>query len=163
MLTPSPLATPNVSMETPPTTTSATASRSRPMLVKQKQSFQFPDPADVDPDDLKAGPVTAATAVEESSKEEIVIRGSVEPEGVDPPLGAPKDNDGDSFKKVEKEKVKSAPVSFDRDDVDRWMGGSGKGSGRGKVLKQSSLDVEFMADRERLQVHNITLNGSKKI
>ena len=149
MLTPSPLATPNVTTETPQTTASSTTARSRPMLVKQKQSFQFPDPADVDPDDLKADPVTAAAAAEESSKEEIVIRGSVEPEGVDPPLGAPKDNDGDSFKKVEKEKVKSAPVSFDRDDVDKWMGGD---RGRGKVLKQSSLDVEFMADRERLQV-----------
>ena len=46
---------------------------------------------------------------------------------------------------MEKEKVKSAPVSFDREDNDKW-------SVRGKVLKQSSLDVEFMADRERLQV-----------
>ena len=55
-------------------------------------------------------------------------------------------SEGDGFKKVDKEKVKSAPVSFERADSFKWSGG------RGKVLKQSSLDVEFMADRERLQV-----------
>ena len=119
-------------------------------MVKQKQSFQFPDPADVDPDDFKADPITATVATEESSKEEPKESGPVQSD--DPPLGAPKDNDGDGFKKVEKEKVKSAPVSFDRDDVDRWMGGGERG--RGKVLKQSSLDVEFMADRERLQARS---------
>ena len=55
-------------------------------------------------------------------------------------------------KKAEKGQAKSAPVSFDRED-DKWMGGGGGGrSGRGKVLKQSSLDVEFMA-RERLQAN----------
>ena len=118
-------------------------------MVKQKQSFQFPDPADVDPDDLKADPVTAAAATE-SSTDEPKESGPVESDEVDPPLGAPKDNIGEGFKKAEKEKVKSAPVSFDRDDVDKWMGGDR--GGRGKVLKQSSLDVEFMADRERLQV-----------
>ena len=56
-------------------------------------------------------------------------------------------------KKAEKGQAKSAPVSFDRED-DKWTGGDDGGgrSSRGKVLKQSSLDVEFMA-RERLQAN----------
>ena len=76
--------------------------------------------------------------------------GSVVPDG-DPPEGQKeisREREGVvGSKKVEKEKVKSAPVSFDREDNDKWSGGRGK-----KMLKQSSLDVEFMADRERLQV-----------
>ena len=151
MMTPSPLATPNIT-ETQPTTTTTT--RSRPMLVKQKQSFHFPDPVEAD-DGETVDPVAVADDSFPVSQEETQVRlegsGSAKPEA-DP--GAQKDGGGGGgggggesggFKKVEKEKVKSAPVSFDREDNDKW-------SVRGKVLKQSSLDVEFMADRERLQV-----------
>ena len=151
MMTPSPLATPNVTETPPPTTT-----RSRPMLVKQKQSFHFPDPVEAD-DGETVHPVSVADDSFPVSQEEtqggLEGSASAKPEA-DP--GAPKDGGGgdggggdggenDGFKKVEKEKVKSAPVSFDREDNDKW-------NVRGKMLKQSSLDVEFMADRERLQV-----------
>ena len=136
MMIPSPLATPNVTE----TSTSTSTTRSRPMLVKQKQSFQFPDPADADDHDESTDPVPVPQEETQSRDEG---SGSGCKSEADPE--AQKD-ESVGFKKVEKEKVKSAPVSFERADSFKWSGG------RGKVLKQSSLDVEFMADRERLQV-----------
>ena len=112
------------------------------MLVKQKQSFHFPDPVDVDDVENKDPPAVddCFPVPQEDTQSE------VEGKSEDGPGEQKVKSDGDGFKKVEKEKVKSAPVSFERADSFKWSGG------RGKVLKQSSLDVEFMADRERLQV-----------
>ena len=64
MMIPSPLATPNVTELTEVSEVTTSRSKSRPMLVKQKQSFHFPDPADEDE------PVTVAAASCPVSQEE---------------------------------------------------------------------------------------------
>jgi hypothetical protein len=113
-MTPSPLATPRVqgcsSTETETVSKTGARQQTRPSLVKQRQSFQFPDCTDQEP------------KVENESREE-----------------KPKIEDGTDAREEAEKGTKKGEIKDE----------SAKSK---KMVKQSSLDVEFMS-RDRVQAN----------